>query len=52
MSALWRWRVFCVVFAVVEGVAIGLAMRRPVGPVVGFCFVLTAIRLRLETLLR
>jgi hypothetical protein len=51
VSALWRWRAFCVAFAVVEGVAIGLAARRPVVPVIGFCFILTAIRLRLEALL-
>lgn len=51
MSARCRWRVFGVVFAVVEGVAIGVAAKRPVVPVIGFCFILTAIRLRLEALL-
>lgn len=51
MSARWRWRAFCVVFVIVEGIVIGVAVRRPVVPVIGFCFVLTAIRLRLETLL-
>jgi hypothetical protein len=47
----WRWRIFCLVFAVVEGVAIALAARRPVVPLIGFCIILTAIRLRLEALL-
>lgn len=47
----WRWRIFYLVFAVVEGVAIGLAAKRPVLPVIGFCLILTAIRLRLEVLL-
>lgn len=51
MSTRWRWRAFCVVFAVLEGVAIGLAVRRPVVPVIGFCLILMAIRLRLEALL-
>lgn len=51
MSALWRWRTFYVVFAIVEGVAIGVATKRPVLPVIGFCFILTAIRLRLGALL-
>jgi mannose/fructose/N-acetylgalactosamine-specific phosphotransferase system component IIC len=51
VTARWRWRVFYLVSAIVEGVAIGLAVRRPVMPVVGFCLILTAMRLRLETLL-
>jgi hypothetical protein len=41
--------IFRVAFAAVEGVAIGLAARRPVVPMVGFCLILTAIRLRLES---
>jgi hypothetical protein len=44
----WRWRIFYLTFAVVEGVAIGLAARRPVVPMIYFCLILTAIRLRLE----
>jgi hypothetical protein len=44
-----RLGVFRVAFAVVEGVAIGLAARQPVMPVVGLCIILTAMRLRLET---
>jgi hypothetical protein len=51
VSARWRWRTFYVAFAVVEGLAIGLAVRRPVVPVIGFCLILTAMRLRLEKLL-
>jgi hypothetical protein len=51
VSARWRWRIFYLAFAVVEGVAIGLAARRPIVPMVGFCLVLTAIRLRLETVM-
>jgi small-conductance mechanosensitive channel len=51
VSALWRRRAFYLAFAVVEGVAIGLAARRPIVPVIGFCLILTAIRLHLEALL-
>lgn len=51
MSARLRWSVFCVGFAVVEGVAIGLALRRPIVSMIGFCLILTATRLRLEVLL-
>jgi hypothetical protein len=51
MPKRWRWRIFYLTFAVVEGVAIGLAAKRPVFPVIGFCLILTAIRLRLEALL-
>ena len=47
----WRWRIFYLTFAVVEGVAIGLAARRPVVPMIYFCLILTAIRLRLESTL-
>jgi hypothetical protein len=47
----WRWRIFYLTFAVVEGVAIALAARRSILPLIGFCLVLTAIRLRLEALL-
>jgi hypothetical protein len=47
----WRWRIFYLAFAVVEGVAIALAAKRPIVPLIGFCLILTAIRLRLETLL-
>jgi hypothetical protein len=46
-----RLGIFRVAFAVVEGVAIGLAARRSIAPMVGFCLILTAMRLRLETLL-
>ena len=48
MPKRWRWRIFYLTFAVVEGVAIGLAVKRPVVPVIYFCLILTAIRLRLE----
>jgi hypothetical protein len=51
VSARWRWCVFYLTFAVVEGVAIGLTARFPIVPMIGFCFILTAIRLRLEALL-
>jgi hypothetical protein len=51
VTARWRWRVFCIVFAVVEGIAIGIAAKRPVVPLAGFCLILTVIRLRLEALL-
>ncbi len=30
MPKRWRWRIFYLTFAVVEGVAIGLAVKRPV----------------------
>jgi hypothetical protein len=43
----WR-RIFYLAFAVVEGVAIGLTAKRPIVPLIGFCLILTAIRLRLE----
>jgi hypothetical protein len=51
VSARWRRRVFCLVFAVVEGVAIGLAAKRSIAPMIGFCLILTAMRLRLEAAL-
>lgn len=38
-----------VALAVVEGVAIGFAVRRSIVPVVGFYLILTANRLRLES---
>jgi hypothetical protein len=47
----WRWRIFYLTFAAVEGVAIAFAAKRPIGPMIGFCLILTAIRLRLETVL-
>jgi hypothetical protein len=47
----WRLRVFCLAFAVLEGVAIGLAARQPVMPIIGVCLILAAMRLRLEALL-
>ncbi|HEV7937854.1 MAG TPA: hypothetical protein VGP18_07505 [Solirubrobacteraceae bacterium] len=47
----WRQRMFYLAFAVVEGVAIGFAAKRPIVPLIGFCLILTAIRLRLEALL-
>jgi hypothetical protein len=43
-----RLGIFRVAFAVEEGVAIGLAAKTPIVPVIGFCLILTAIRLRLE----
>jgi hypothetical protein len=51
VSARWRWRIFYLAFAVAQGIAIGLAARQPVMPVIGLCIILTAIRLRLEALL-
>ncbi len=47
----WRWRIFYLTFAVAEGIAIALAAKRPIVPMIGFCLVLTAIRLRLESTL-
>ena len=47
----WRWRIFYLTFAAVEGVAIALAAKRPIVPMIGFCLILTAIRLRLEAVL-
>jgi hypothetical protein len=43
-----RLGVFRVIFAVQEGVVIGLAARRPIVPLIGLCLILTAMRLRLE----
>ncbi len=51
MPKRWRWRIFYLTCAVVEGVAIALAAKRPIVPLIGFCLILTAIRLRLESLL-
>ena len=51
MSHRWRWRVFYLVFTVVEGVAIGLATKHSIVSMIGFCLILTAMRLRLEALL-
>jgi hypothetical protein len=51
MPKRWQWRIFYLTFAVVKGVAIALAARRPIAPIVGFCLILTAIRLRLRALL-
>lgn len=47
----WRWRIFYLTFAAVEGVAIALAAKRPIVPMIGFCLILTAIRLQLEAML-
>jgi hypothetical protein len=44
-----RLSIFRVAFAVQEGVVIGLAARQPVMQLIGFCVILTAMRLRLET---
>jgi hypothetical protein len=44
-----RLSIFRVAFAVQEGVVIGLAAKTPVLPMVSFCVVVTAIRLRLES---
>lgn len=46
----WRWRIAYVVFSVSEGVAIGLAAKRPIVLMIGLCLVLAAIRLSLEAL--
>jgi uncharacterized protein (DUF2062 family) len=46
-----RLGIFRVAFAVEEGVAIGLAARQSVMPVVGLCIILAAMRIRLEALL-
>jgi hypothetical protein len=43
-----RLGIFRVVFASVEGVAIGLAVKAPIVSMVYFCIIVTAIRLRLE----
>ena len=44
-----RLGIFRVVFASVEGVAIGIAANTSVAAMVYFCIVVTAIRLRLES---
>jgi hypothetical protein len=44
-----RLGIFRVLFASVEGVAIGLAAKAPVVAMVYFCIMATAIRLRLES---
>jgi hypothetical protein len=44
-----RLGVFRVIFAVQEGVVIGLAAKTPVLPMVSFCVFATAMRLRLES---
>jgi hypothetical protein len=46
----WQWRIAYMAFSVSEGVAIGLAAKRPIVLMIGFCLVLGAIRLALETL--
>jgi hypothetical protein len=51
MPKRWRWRIFYLTFAVVEGVAVALAAKCPIVPVIGLCLILTAIRLRLESTL-
>jgi hypothetical protein len=43
-----RLGIFRVVFAGVEGIAIGLAAKAPIVSMVYFCVIVTAIRLRLE----
>lgn len=43
-----RLGIFRVAFAVEEGIVIGLAAKTTILPIIGFCLILTAIRLRLE----
>jgi hypothetical protein len=46
----WRWRIVYMAFSISEGVAIGLAAKRPIVVMIGFCMILGAIRLAFEAL--
>lgn len=46
----WQWRIFYVALSVGEGVALGVAAKRPIVLMIGFCLILAAIRLSLEAL--
>ncbi len=46
----WQWRIAYMAFSVGEGVAIGLAAKRPIVLMIGFCLILGTIRLAFEAL--
>lgn len=46
----WQWRTFYMALSVSEGVALGVAAKRPIVLMIGFCLVLAVIRLSLEAL--